>query len=253
MTTVKGKEEGGWGGEDIDETMIDYVCLFLIERRANNSLWFHQSNCHTVCIYVVGNTVIPPPHHRVAFQFRRRFHPHPPTTTRDRSAQTPPYHCMSRRMKYAAVRSAIVDGTTMSHKSSFAVGYSPCETFSPTNRATIMKKLTNPGGLVFVMPCRNPNPSVTHATARAMRWPCVVMLRIILHANQLLASAGEFIILRRVKQSVSLVWQPVRQDLGKAHSPPHYQSKALVLSCELHQPQAFEPGLFCLIRSPERS
>eukprot|EP00230_Micromonas_polaris_P010225 CAMPEP_0197123952 /NCGR_PEP_ID=MMETSP1390-20130617/7210_1 /TAXON_ID=38833 /ORGANISM="Micromonas sp., Strain CCMP2099" /LENGTH=128 /DNA_ID=CAMNT_0042566047 /DNA_START=1 /DNA_END=387 /DNA_ORIENTATION=+ len=97
-------------------------------------------------------------------------------------------------MKYAAVRSAIVDGTTMSHKSSFAVGYSPCETFSPTNRATIMKKLTNPGGLVFVMPCRNPNPSVTHATARAMRWPCVVMLRIILHANQLLASAGEFII-----------------------------------------------------------
>ena len=61
MTTVKGKEEGGWGGEDIDETMIDYVCLFLIERRANNSLWFHQSNCHTVCIYVVGNTVIPPP------------------------------------------------------------------------------------------------------------------------------------------------------------------------------------------------
>ena len=61
MTTVKGKEEGGWGGEDIDETMIDYVCLFLIERRANNSLWFHQSNCHTVCVYVVGNTVIPPP------------------------------------------------------------------------------------------------------------------------------------------------------------------------------------------------
>ena len=75
---VKGKEEGGWGGEDIDETMIDYVCLFLIERRANNSLWFHQSNCHTVCIYVVGNTVIPPPPSPCRVPVPSPFPPPPP-------------------------------------------------------------------------------------------------------------------------------------------------------------------------------
>ena len=91
-------------------------------------------------------------------------------------------------MKYCAVRSAITFGTTMSHTSSLSVGHrNPCDALSPMNRLVIMKKLTNPGGLVFAMPCRNPTARVAHALARATLWPCVVNERISLHANQLLA------------------------------------------------------------------